>query len=258
MNSFYICITCRHFHDRHDHILRQHQAYLHEFFGLPHLLLDADIDNGLEYSCNGYSPSAWERDVGCILPFHEFNFFCFQNRFNGERLRYNLLHHDCRTEYFDLSRSMPKRPLKLAEHSLIHKHYIALCIARSRDVPTLIVEDDATISGLRQVKNILASIAIAEQEDVFINLVNAPHCWGKSFSDTNLYPVSIARTFTTGAYVVSPDTARKLVEGFFPYSLPIDFHLQRLFKILKIRGYTIGENGIENGSLISAVESTIQ
>lgn len=156
----------------------------------------------------------------------------------------------------ELVKSFPTRELRLTEQSLLHKHYEALKIVATSDSPTLVIEDDALIYTDEQIDYIRKAIDVANKENVFVNLVNAPHEKDQS-TEGRLQELSIARSYTTGAYVVNPSVARDLLKIFFPYSLPIDFHYQYLFKKANIRGYSISKDGVLNGSLGKMMESTV-
>ena len=254
----YICITCKHFLDRHDHIFRQHEKYLSDHFSLPHLVLDHDIDSGLAYTSHCYSPHLWERHMQCVLPFHAFNYLSIQSSVNATEVRNALVQGSETINNSVFYNSFAPRLLKPSEHSLIHKHYEALLIASSSSLSMLVIEDDALINSSSEVEHILMSLKSSDNEPLFVNLVPAPHCTGNPKPNTQLYPTSIAKSFTTGAYILSPAIAIKLVENFFPYSMPIDFHLQYLFKLLSVKGLTSSTLGINNGSQTSQMSSTIQ
>lgn len=254
----YIVITCEHLHNRHDLVLQQHSKYLCSNFNPPHFMLRHDIKTGLCCTSKGYRPSLWSEHMNSVLPFHIFNCLCLKINEGGVRLRdqwsRGLI--DCNIR--NIRESMPPRFLKLAEHSLLHKHYEALILASFEHKPTLILEDDSLIMHSDLMDNVLKAVEIASHNPSYINMIGSPVVEREPKEGTELHKLTLAMSFTTGAYIVSPLVARELISEFFPYSLPIDFHLQYLFKKLKVRGYTIGSGGFTNGSLASQIKSTIQ
>jgi len=255
----YSVTTCRRFYTRHDHIFRIHGTYLSSYFNFPRLHLEHDISAGLPFSCGLYRPSLWFDHLSVSYPIHAWNCYI------GSQLRQFQMDAGTTEEISRFSEFLalnemeilfPMRHLKQEEHSLLHKHFFALKRAADICSPLMIIEDDIVVtkdqSSIRLLKN---HIRYQLRGNVgFTNLISNVRN-GSSFSFVKRKK---AVTFTTCAYVVTPEVARILVDGFFPYCLPIDFHLQYLLTKYEISGYNANNSCFGNGSTDGFCASSIQ
>lgn len=254
----YLVITCANFFGRHRRIFHQHHQDLSSYFSIPKLVLEHDVSSGLPYASKDYIPSLWEHQIKYSLPLHLFNISA--SGLPSQRCISPNFIHQYATNLSALnhpSSCFPPRMLSLAEHSLLHKHYEALKICSHSLKPLLIIEDDAYLHPYCRLDLLIQHIENSNVTAGFTNLVAT--AWHKSDSSTPYFKrFGISRTNTTCAYVLSPEYARILLEAFFPYSLPIDFHYQHLFFKLGLPGFTVVNDFFVNGSCSGLIPSTIQ
>lgn len=248
-------VTCYKFVDRFTPFMIQYHSKLAQHFKPPKLILQCDIDDDLVFSLKYYKPTLWSEHLKCSRIIHDYNVFInTENRLFNSRekiLKYlTFIEENKRTNFYNARR------LSSSEHSLLHKHYHALVYAANQEEPTLILEDDALLEKDSKVIHRLKKAMDKLCTKVgFLNL-------SKSFLLTGINAEEIctthqvARTDTTCAYAITSELARSLTENFYPYSLPIDFHLQYLFCRLRRSGYTT-DSIFQNGSLAGNFKSTI-
>lgn len=258
MHSYdYLVITCSNFYSRHRRILYQHHQELSSYFNIPKFVLEHDISSGLPHACKDYIPSLWESQLRLSLPLHLLNVSVLGPPQLDIGINYIQRYAAYLSDSKHLLPCFLPRILSLAEHSLLHKHYEALKLCSHSRKPLLILEDDAYVHPQARLDLLKQHIETHGASVGFINLVDAG--WYKNTSSAPYFKrLGISRTNTTCAYVLSPEYARALLEAFFPYSLPIDFHYQYLFFKLGLPGYTVAADFFVNGSSSGLVSSTIQ
>lgn len=131
----------------------------------------------------------------------------------------------------------PARHLTAAELSLLCKHRCSLANVTN---PTLILEDDAILE-LYMIDYLLTLISYSSQHDTFIDLgsMNGLSAIGRRIqigNNYNAYFSHIGLTRTTGAFIVTPLVAAKLLKNYEPISLPADLHHQYLLCVQGIPG----------------------
>jgi len=254
----YLVITCANFYDRHRRIFCQHHQEFVGYFDIPMFVLEHDISSGLPHACKDYIPSLWESQIKYGLPVHLLNISALGS--SPQRCvspNFIQRYATCLSDSKEPTTCFPPRLLSLAEHSLLHKHYVALRICSHSRKPLLILEDDAYLHPQARLDLLTQHIDTLGASVGFTNLVATG--WHKSFSSASYFKrLGISRTNTTCAYVLSPDCARVILEAFFPYSLPIDFHYQYLFFKLGLPGFTVAADFFVNGSSSGLMPSTIQ
>ena len=131
----------------------------------------------------------------------------------------------------------PSRLLKPSERSLVWKHYNAL--TKVSELPILVLEDDAEFNEACLL-DLCISARIALEKSLFVDLGIMP---GMSSRGTRLvqnqfsYSMQlIACTRTTVASMWPPLIAQKIVESYWPCSLPADLHHQYLLSKLRVPG----------------------
>ena len=254
----YVVITCSDFYERHRRIFRQHSKYLDRHFNFPHFLLQHDIADSLPHASREYQPYLWQKHLRHSLPLHVLN---ITTQDQNDRL--------CRDQLFldryahilsniQTQKLFEARPLSLAEHSLLHKHYCALHLCIENQRPLLIIEDDAYLDQDASLDKLVADAFSTTSSAGFYNLVANFTSTPKNANLPLFRFHSKARTNTTCAYVVFPELAIILVESFFPYSLPVDFHYQYLFFKLGLAGFSANHPIFINGSSEGLEKSSVQ
>lgn len=256
----YAIATCKNFYDRHDHMLKIYRDYLSGYFGLPHLLLDHDIEDGLPFACSHYRPNLWKNHLALSFPIHAWNAYLAQPKPSyGSHACKSLNDVDSFGAFLNetnIANLFPVRHLSRAEHSLLHKHYDAICLASESSQPLLVLEDDIYLANqFNFIEELKAHIKNDLSIDLgFSNLLGIQDQLGP----LEFKHLRRAVTNTTCAYIIHPELAGVLMEGFFPYSLPIDFHLQYLLTKYNASGSTVISSPFINGSNAGLLNSSIQ
>jgi GR25 family glycosyltransferase involved in LPS biosynthesis len=250
-------ITCYRLVERFTTFMNQYHTSMSNTFKKPKLILGCDANSDLVFSMSDYRPALWDKHLQHSRAIHDYNVFIGQQGSirscsSKERLaRYcNFIETNQQVNMYC------PRHLSGSEHSLLQKHYQALLYASNQQAPTLVLEDDALLKvsstdslGLEQAMRSLC------EEVGFINL-SKTYLSDSYYSEYQFRRHRVARTDTTCAYAITPRLARCLIESFYPYSLPIDFHLQYLFCRLSKSGYSTPSIFI-NGSLVGECKSTV-
>ena len=140
---------------------------------------------------------------------------------------------------FDTSRFFPPRRLKAAEKSLLLKHYKALSIGTNM---SLILEDDARFKNeSNDLDSLLEVIRYAETTESFLDFGEYPGLQSRGSqvfisNDIAVYQLPVACTRTTVAYALPIHVRRRMIECYWPCSLPADLHHQYLLNKLRIPG----------------------
>lgn len=257
----YVVATCRSFHARHSLIFSQHNEKLSEKFDWPFFILDYDSCDFLESNQSEYLPALWTKQLANSYHIHLYN-----SIYNDPV--FNISSRSIKQRYLQLcdlaisSNLFPPRQLRLAEHSLLKKHYLALKFCVLKDQPLLVIEDDAIFNNDISIGFLDDSIKILNSTCGFLDLIGQPVAIKQGYSRPShlisVVSLPVAMTNTTCAYVIHPNLAKTLCERFFPYSLPIDFHLQYLFCKLGLKGLTVTRPVFKNGTSIGKLASSVQ
>lgn len=130
-------------------------------------------------------------------------------------------------------RWMKARILKPAEISLSLKHFFVLNKIKSSKNPALVVEDDV-IANESTYELINKAFELCQADFDYVDLgggCNLPF-YKKDQVISNFkefISLSIPRSRTTAAYIVSPYGANSLIKGLLPLVMPIDWQFQYLF-----------------------------
>ena len=124
------------------------------------------------------------------------------------------------------------RILKESEISLIYKHHTALLIASDNAEPTFILEDDALLESDTEIRLPLILEEFKSSKLDYLDLAGGcdlPLQVNEKTSKTGITYLTIPRSRTTAAYLISPRAAQKLASSLFPVSLPLDWLFQATF-----------------------------
>lgn len=143
----------------------------------------------------------------------------------------------------------------MSELSLLHKHYQFLKLASSQNYPSIVIEDDAWLENSNDVDHLMSKCDELDSDVGFLNLSLLNTAKQRAIPLDIIQP---ARIETTCAYCIHPQVAQYLVEKFFPFSLPIDFHLQHLFCKYNLKGIMTQKSCFLNLSNQNVIQSTIQ
>ena len=240
---FFSVITCRKYINRHTLQLKHWSRYLKNVFNMPYFIYENDVDDLPYFKYPYYDEGEWDQHIK-----HGQEIF-IRNIADCSSLDNKYLNS------LELSSLFPKRKLKEAEVSLLHKHYKFLKLASSQKYPSLVIEDDAWLENANDIGCLISKCSKLNPDVGFLNL---------SLLDSTrrrvipLHSIQPARIETTCAYCIHPQIAKVLVERFFPYSLPIDFHLQHLLCKYALKGLMTQKACFLNLSNRNYVQSTIQ
>ena len=253
--NHYKVITCKTYHKRHARIFEQH-SNLAKYFYWPQFILNYDISDGLPFACSNYKPSFWEEHISFAKSLHLLN---MQKNYHID----DSFVVDFGQNLSSFSGFEP-RQLTQAEHSLLHKQYECLkLIANDPKISScLILEDDASIEQIHS-ESISKCLSSLNQEIGFINFTGIGNNFFDSKIMSNICKIKLiklrkAQIFTTCGFGVTSSVAKLLVDNFFPYALPVDFHIQHLLFKFGVKGYTSLEPVIMNRSLFGEEASSIQ
>ena len=153
---------------------------------------------------------------------------------------------------------MHPRALGCGEISVLLKHYHALSkIAQGNKNYGLIAEDDILLGSRSAELFTVSSKGFASCSGDYLDLAGGCglRIRNKNSKD-NISRVSPPNTRTNACYIVSRDLARLLVENYFPFIHPIDWHLLYLLNILNVdRCYWTVEEVFIHGSECGAYSS---
>ena len=195
-----------------------------------------------------YAPSLWDDDIEL-----------------GSEYFLSNLNNSLKSKKDDIKNFFHQRFLSEAEHDIILKHFRCIYEASKNNEISLIIEDDAIIFDNR--------VNLFMEELININnsnLVMHDFCDYPSFLDSSIassgeqtssfcrikLKKAILRTLCS--YAISPDVAKTLIHNFTPYSLPADFHLQKLMFELNIQGTANIPGLVVNGSIANKFKSSIR
>lgn len=155
-----------------------------------------------------------------------------------------------------------KRSLRDIDISLLLKHYhILASIANGRDKYALILEDDVRLKKdtLNRFPRIIKSFI--NQNGDYLDLAGGcnlgPSLLEMKNNIDEIVKLSIPRTRTTAAIVLSRELAEQLCNNFLPLVFPIDWHLQYLIHDMDINCFWIKEPIFIHGSQEGLVKSSL-
>ena len=240
---FFAVVTCKSYVDRHILQLNHWSKYLKESLDLPFFIYENDVDD-LPFRYEPFcQPKMWSKHI----------------KYGSQIFLKNIS--DCSAlnikeiKKVDLEDLFPERDLRQAEISLLHKHYKFLNLAANMKYPSLVVEDDAWLEEPNDLRYLIAKCSSLTPEVGFLNLSLLDSARQRLIPSDEIQP---ARIETTCAYCIHPKLAQFLIDKFFPYSLPIDFHLQHLFCKYNIKGLMTKKGCFLNLSNKNIIKSTIQ
>ena len=261
-----LVITCVDFHQRHEFIFKQYYQRLAAEIERPRFILDFDKNSHLPFAGKEYCPGLWLKHLAFAAPLHINNIRNSMKEFNPESIEEYVLDYANFLAENPINVILPERLLTLPEHSLLHKHFMALSIIANSSSDYIVMEDDAILSDCSFSGEVsLAVSSLSELSDGFLNLCFSSNQFSpfrkqkkKGSNNSMIVYNSKAVTNTTCAYCITPKMAKFLISNFFPYSLPIDFHLQYLFYRYRVSGLSVTKPIFLNGSAIGTLKTTIQ
>ena len=136
--------------------------------------------------------------------------------------------------YFAIPEEFKPRVLNPAEISLSLKHFHALGEIKKSNRPALVLEDDV-ISKPNSYELIQQSFELCSKSYDYIDLGGGCdlHPLKKELpikNYNNFASLSLARTRTTAGYMISSDAADILHDGIIPFTMPVDWQYNYLFK----------------------------
>lgn len=141
------------------------------------------------------------------------------------------------------------KTLHVRNVSNARKHQIALAKAAAAGGPSLIVEDDI-VSGENFVKVLKTCLDDASWGLLMLGLPGR---------EPGIHPLADLHNVlpSCDSYLVTPETARKLSEGFFPVRFVTNVHLSYLFEVLEITPYMCAPNVFVDGSKYGVYASAV-
>ena len=221
-------------------------------------------DNEIERAIGpAYDPKGWNGDIRMIYPILCNNIVSSAfGKQNQDRVRYREQSVVRLKELLAIDSHVifPERALRHSEHSIVWRHYLSLkSYFDSEDSKDflLVLEDDVypgvdahKVYGLLLRAKDHGSDTYVDLADAYIP--NRAHC---SRTET-IYFTRVGITRTASAYGLSRGAVGRILERFWPYSLPYDLHLQYLLWTLKVPGITsnllISAHGSKDGSHTSS------
>ena len=245
------CVTRNNSYDRQLSILRFVQKINQKnCIYLDLKFIGDSAPNLLKFFRQSYTPSSWINDLNTGRKYFLSN---IENILDKER------------ESLAIDQIFHKRLLSNPEHDVLLKHFRCINEASKSNVNSLIIEDDALLPDELLMQFIQVIEKFKGGNNIFHDLCEYPSFLdlqlirnvdiNQKFSHFNL-DIAIVRTLC--AYLISPDIAKQLCFQFAPYSLPADFHFQKLLFELKIKGSATCPGIIQNGSQSNIFKSSIQ
>ena len=156
-------------------------------------------------------------------------------------------------------RLFPRRPLRPAEKSLLHKHFKSFELV---SCPTLVIEDDAHL--LPGKANAIIELAyICERKNMYIDLGYLPGFSKGSFIRSGdlageYLETPIALTRTTTGYIVNKKISGRFISDYWKCSLPADLHHQLILSRTRTPGIWPRQQIIIGQSSSGRMASSIQ
>lgn len=196
-------------------------------------IFDGDDIRSLSTQLKSYQLALWIERIYTILPILNANTEIGSSPHSYEEV-YRRLYKDYTLT--QLPTWAAARLLTNGEQSVLMKHFYALaCIANGSSAFGLIAEDDILIhkTSATQFKYIIEE-AISRGAS-YVDLAGGCGLHALPMSHgSNLARVVPPRTRTNACYLVSKKYARAIINRFFPYCFPIDWHLQYILLSLDI------------------------
>jgi hypothetical protein len=157
-----------------------------------------------------------------------------------------------------------QRTLRPQEMSLVLKHYLALKSASESPGNSLVIEDDALVHDPHKLF-LLLKHRLAHERFIDLSSEYILPIRGKPFNlhygtsleiETRL--LRTAHTRTTGAYIVTKDIAKQMINNYWPCSLPADLHHQHILSMIGAPGAWTVSPMVRNLSHGGELESAVQ
>ena len=237
--------------------LRDRKKHINTLFGeleiKPTFITKYDRENLNEYTNTyNFSEERWNQQIYEIKDILLKNSFCksvkIEDKFNlFAKNRFNYFY-----SKFILPKWMQARKLKLSEISLTLKHYSALKKIEKFNEPALIVEDDIVLKN-DSLDYLKQSFLLCSEKFDYIDLgggCDLPFYKDDRFiQNTNKFiSLAVPRSRTTAAYMITPAAAKKLANGIFPITMPIDWQYQYIFKKMNFKVSWSFPSGFIHGS----------